>query len=180
MRSRRLISWSAPLGIAAALLASQTIAMAYPAPPANAVLTSGCASVTTGANCTYTFEFTDSTGAGVDGLSVNFVLDLVPGCTISPTSGTTSGGGFASTTLTCASNAGTGTDTLTASSGSVSASATININPANAGGGGGNLPFTSTNPPGPNGWLIAGLVLAAAIIAAGASYLTVGRRRRTA
>jgi hypothetical protein len=176
---RRLLGLSAPLGVAAVLVASQTIAMAYPPPPAAAKLATGCTNVNTGASCTYSFDFTDSTGAGDDGLTVTFALDEVPGCTISPTSGTTSGGGFASTTFTCASNAGTGTDVLTATSGGVSASATININPANAGGGG-QLPFTGTNPPGPNGWLIAGLTLAAAIIVAGASYLTLNRRRRPA
>ena len=176
MRARSLIGLIAPLGVAAAFVASQTIAMAYPAPPANAKNTSGCASVTQGANCTYTFQFTDSSGTGVDGLTVTFALDGVPGCTISPTTATTSGGGFASTTLTCASNAGSGTDTLTASNAGVSASVTININPANAGGGG-TLPFTSTNAPGPNGWLIAGLSIAAVVVVGGAGYLTLGRKR---
>ena len=178
MRARRLIGWTAPLGVAAAFVASQTIAMAYPAPPATAQVSSGCANVTAGANCTYTFEFMDSTGAGVDGLVVSFSLDPVSGCSLSPTSATTSGGGFASTALTCASNA-SGSGSVVATSSTVTASAAVNINPANAGGGG-TLPFTSTNPPGPNGWLIAGLTLAAAIIVAGASYLTGGRRRRTA
>ena len=179
MRARRLIGLTAPLGVAAVFVASQTIAFAYPSPPATAKSTAGCANVTQGANCTYTFEFMDSTGAGVDGLTVTFSLDPITGCSVSPTSATTSGGGFASTALSCASNA-SGSGSVIATNSTVSASAAVNINPANAGGGGGNLPFTSTNPPGPNGWLIAGLVLAAAIIAAGASYLTVGRRRRTA
>lgn len=178
MRARRLIGLTAPLGVAAVFVASQTIAFAYPSPPATAKSTAGCANVTQGANCTYTFEFMDSTGAGVDGLTVTFSLDPITGCTVSPTSATTSGGGFASTALSCASNA-SGSGSVVATNSTVSASAAVNINPANAGGGG-TLPFTSTNPPGPNGWLIAGLVLAAAIIAAGASYLTVGRRRRTA
>ena len=177
MRARRLIGLTAPLGVAAAFVASQTIAMAYPVPPATAKSTAGCTNVTAGANCTFTFDYMDSTGAGVDGLAVSFTLDPITGCSLSPTSATTSGGGFASTALTCSSNA-SGSGAVVATSSTVTASAAVNINPANAGGGG--LPFTSTNPPGPNGWLIAGLTLAAAIILAGASYLTVGRRRRTA
>ena len=178
MRARRLIAWTVPLGVAAAFVASHTVARAYPAPPATAKLTSGCSNVTQGANCGYVFQFFDSTGAGEDGLSVTFTLDPVSNCSLSPTSATTSGGGFASTTLNCASNA-SGSGSVVASDGTVSATAAVNVNPANAGGGG-TLPFTSTNPPGPNGWLIAGLTLAAAIIVAGASYLTLNRRRRTA
>ncbi|MBV8529440.1 MAG: hypothetical protein JOZ75_14110 [Candidatus Dormibacteraeota bacterium] len=156
---------------------SQTIAFAYPSPPATAKVTSGCANVTQGNNCTYAFEFVDSGGNGVDGLSVTFALDPVSGCSLSPASGTTSGGGFVSTALSCASNA-SGSGSVVATSGTVSASAAVNVNAANAGGGG-TLPFTSTNPPGPNGWLIAGLTLAGAIMLAGASYLTLNRRRRT-
>lgn len=178
MRARPFIGLAAPLGVAALIVASQTIAMAYPAPPATAQVTAGCSNVTQGANCGYVFQFLDSTGAGIDGLSVSFALDPVSNCSLSASSATTSGGGFASTALNCASNA-SGSGSVVASSGSVSASAAVNINPANAGGGG-TLPFTSTNPPGPNGWLIAGLTLAAAIIVAGASYLTLNRRRRTA
>ena len=178
MRARRLIGLTAPLGVAAAFVASQTIALAYPLPPATAKSTAGCANVTQGASCTYTFEFLDSTGAGVDGLVVSFTLDPISGCSLSPTSATTSGGGFASTVLSCASNA-SGSGSVVATNSTVSATAAVNINPANAGGGG-TLPFTSTNAPGPNGWLIAGLTLAAAIIVAGASYLTLNRRRRTA
>ena len=177
MRARRLIGLTAPLGVAAAFVASQTIAFAYPSPPATAKSTAGCANVTQGANCTYTFEFMDSGGAGVDGLVVSFSLDPISGCSVSPTSATTSGGGFASTALSCASNA-SGSGSVVATNSTVSATAAVNINPANAGGGG-TLPFTSANPPGPSGWLIAGLTLAAAIIVAGASYLTLNRRRRT-
>ena len=178
MRARRLIAWTAPLGVAASLVSSHTIAAAYPAPPATAQLSSGCANVLQGAHCTYVFQFLASTGAGIDGLPVSFALDPVSGCSLSPTSTTTSGGGFASTALTCASNA-SGSGSVVATNSTVTATAAVNINPANAGGGG-TLPFTSANPPGPNGWLIAGLTLAAAIIVAGASYLTVGRRRRSA
>lgn len=177
MHALRVLGWSVPLGVAAVFVASQTSAFAYPTPPATAASTAGCANVTAGGNCTYTFEFMDSTGAGIDGLTVSFSLDPVSGCSLSPTSATTSGGGFASTSLSCSSDA-SGSGSVVATSSTVSASAAVNINPANAGGGG-TLPFTSTNPPGPNGWLIAGLTLAAAIIVAGAGYLTVGRRRRT-
>ena len=178
MRARRLIGWTAPLAVAAALLASQTIAMAYPAPPASAQLSSGCANVIQGANCSYVFQFLDSTGAGVDGLLVSFALDPVANCSLSPPSATTSGGGFASTTLTCAGNA-SGSGSVVASNSTVTATAAVNVNLANAGGGG-TLPFTSTNAPGPNGWLIAGLSLAAVIVVGGASYLTLNRKRRTA
>ena len=175
MRARRLIGWTAPLGVGAALLASHTTAMAYPAPPASAQLTSGCANVTQGANCRYVFQFFDSSGAGTDGLAVSFALDPVAGCSLSPTSATTSGGGFASTTMTCASNA-SGSGSVVASSSSVSATAAVNINPANAGGGG-TLPFTSPNPPGPNPLLITGVVLAALVLVTGGAYLI---RRRAA
>lgn len=175
MRARRLIGWTAPLGVGAALLASQTIAMAYPPPPASAQLTSGCANVTQGANCGYVFQFFDSTGAGTDGLTVSFALDPVAGCSLSPTNATTSGGGFASTTMTCASNA-SGSGSVVATSSSVSASAAVNINPANAGGG--SLPFTSTNPPGPNALLIAGVIAAALVLVTGGAYLI--RRRAPA
>ena len=177
MRARRLMYWTAPLGVAAAFAASQTIAMAYPSPPATATLQTGCGTVTQGNNCSYSFKFMDSTGAGVDGLTVTFVLDPVSGCSLSPTSATTSGGGFAASALICGSNA-SGSGSIVASSGSVSASAAVSINPANAGGGG-QLPFTSSNAPGPSAWLIAGLSLAAVIVVGGASYLTLNRRRRT-
>lgn len=179
MRARRLVGWTAPLGVAAAFLASQSIAFAYPSPPATAKVTSGCSTVNQGASCNFTFQFSDASGTGVDGQSVTFSVSGVSGCPVSPTSGTTAGGGFVSTALSCSSNSGTGNGTLTATGGSVSVQAAFTVNPANAGGGGGTLPFTSTNPPGPNGWLIAGLTLAGAIILAGASYLTVNRRRRT-
>ena len=178
MRARRLIGWTAPLGVVAAFVASQTVAMAYPAPPSTAKVTSGCSDVTQSANCGYVFQFLNSSGTGVDGLTVSFVLDPVSGCSLSPTSAATSGGGFVSTTLTCASNA-SGSGSVVASNSTVSASAAVSISPANAGGGGGSLPFTSTNPPGPSGWLIAALSLAAVIVVGGASYLTVNRRRRT-
>ena len=179
MRARRFIGLTAPLGVAAVFVASQTIAFAYPSPPATAKVTSGCATVTQGASCNYTFQFTDSGGTGVDGQSVTFAVGGVSGCTVSPTSGTTAGGGFVTTALSCASNSGTGDGTITATGGSVSVQAAFTVNPANAGGGGGTLPFTSSNPPGPSGWLIAGLTLAGAILLAGASYLTLNRRRRT-
>ena len=173
MRARRLIAWTVPLGVAAAFVASQTIARAYPAPPATATETSGCANVTQGANCTYTFEFMDSTGAGVDGLTVSFSLDPLSGCSLSPASADTSGGGFASTALSCSSSA-SGSGLVIATNSTVSASAAVNVNPANAGGGG-TLPFTSTNPPGPNPWLIVGLTVAALVVVTGGAYLI--RRR---
>lgn len=177
MRARRLIVWTAPLGVAASLVSSHTIAMAYPAPPATAQLSSGCANVLQGANCTYVFQFLDSTGAGVDGLPVSFVLDPVSNCSLSPANATTSGGGFASTSLTCASNA-SGSGSVVANNSTVTASAAVNVNPANAGGGG-TLPFTSTNPPGPNPLLIAGVTVAALVIVTGSAYL-IRRRGATA
>lgn len=178
MRARRFIGLTAPLGVAAVFVASQTIAFAYPSPPATAKVTSGCASVVQGGNCTYTFQFLDSGGNGVDGTAVTYSISGVNGCTASPASATTSGGGFASTALSCGSSATPGTGVLAASAGSVTASASFELQPANAGGGG-TLPFTSANPPGPNGWLIGGITLAGAIILAGASYLTLNRRRRS-
>lgn len=178
MRARRFIGLTAPLGVAAVFVTSQTIAFAYPSPPATAKVTSGCSNVTQSANCGYVFQFLDSMGTGIDGLAVSFTLDPISNCTLSPTSATTSGGGFVSTALTCASDA-SGSGSVVATSSTVTISAAVTVNPANAGGGGGTLPFTSTNPPGPSGWLIAGLTLAGAIILAGASYLTLNRRRRT-
>jgi hypothetical protein len=167
---------AAPLGIGlATFVASQTIAFAYPTPPASGTLSSGCSSVADGSSCKYTFQFLDSTGAGDDGVTVAFAVHTVAGCGISPTAATTSGGGFASTTLSCASNAGTGTETITATAGSVTASVVVAIT---AGASSGSVTLPATTPlPSPNPWLVAGIVVAAAALASGGAYLTRSRRR---
>jgi hypothetical protein len=181
MRIGRLIPWTVPIGAAtAALLASQTIAFAYPTPPATGQLSSGCTNVAPGGSCTFTFQFLDSSGAGSDGESVAFAVHTVPGCGLSPTSATTAGGGFSSTTLSCASNAGTGSETITATARSVVASVTITIG---AGSNQGTLPNTSALQTGPSPLLISGVALAAIVLAGGAVILTRGRlgnRRRAA
>lgn len=177
MRIGRLILWTVPVGLAAAAFgASQSDAFAYPNPPATAQLSTGCTSVTPGSSCTFTFQFLDSSGAGDNGESVAFAVHTVPGCSLNPTSATTAGGGFASTTLSCASNAGTGSETITATAGSVVASVTIAIS---AGGSqtGASLPNTSALQPGPSPLLIGGLALAGLVVAGGGVVLTRGSHR---
>ena len=178
MHIRKLFSWSASLGAAvAAFAAIPSIALAYPLPPATGQLTSGCTTVADGASCTFTFRFLDSTGAGDDGLTVVFGVHTVPGCTtVNPTSATTAGGGFVSTTLSCSASAGTGSETITATAGSVVASATIGITAANQTAST-SLPNTGPLSPGPNPWLIGVVALAALALAGGGAYLTLGRRR---
>lgn len=178
MRVRRLIPLMAPLGaVGVAVIAGQSVASAYPAPPASGTVVSGCSTLAQGASCTYTFQFVDSTGNPIDGLLASIGLDAVSGCAVTPSSATTSGGGNVSATLTCAGNSGTGSEAVIAQSGSVSVTAAVQIVAANANqGGGGTLPFTGTNPPGPNLVLIAGATAAAVILAGGGAYLIRSRR----
>lgn len=179
MRARRLITWSAPLGVAAALFASQTIAMAYPAPAASGKVTNGCATVAQGASCTFTFQFFDSGGNAINGLLASLGLDAVSGCSVTPATATTANGGTVSGTLSCAADSGTGSEIVIAQSGNVTVQAAVQIVAASQGQNGSTLPFTSPNPPGPNPWLIAGLALAAIALASGGVYLTRSRRSRS-
>lgn len=180
MHVRRFIPLMAPLGIAgAAVIASQTAALAYPPPPASAKLVNGCATVAQGGSCTYTFQFFDSSGSVIDGLLATLGLDAVPGCSVSPASATTSSGGEVSGTLSCASDSGTGSEIVVATSGNVTATAAVEIVAGSSQtGGGSTLPFTGTVPPGPNVGLIAGVVAAALLITGGGVYLI--RSRKTA
>lgn len=182
MHVRRLIPLMAPLGVAgAAVIATQTAALAYPAPAASAKNVSGCATVAQGGSCTYTFQFYDASGNPIDGLLAALGLDAVPGCAVSPASGTTSGGGNVSGTLSCASNSGTGSEQVIATSGNVSATADVEIVAGSSqGGGGGTLPFTGTTPPGPNVGLIVGAAVAGVVVAGGGTFLIRNRRKATA
>lgn len=180
MRMRRLIPWTAPIGVAAAaLVLTHAVAFAYPPPPASAQLTSGCSSVTVGSSCAYQFKFFDSGGNPDPGLAVSIVGHTVAGCTLNPTSGTTDSTGSVSTTFSCPSGSGTGTETITATSGTVSASVTVSVAAASTT----TLPNTSTNPPGPSTWIFVGIALAVMTLAAGGGYLirsSRGNRRRPA
>lgn len=181
MHGRRLISLMVPLGVVGTvIIATQTAALAYPAPPASAKNVSGCATVAQGGSCTYTFQFYDASGNPIDGLLAALGLDAVPGCSVSPASATTSSGGTVSGTLSCASNSGTGSEQVIATSGNVSATADVQIVAGSSQGGGGTLPFTGTAPSGPNVGLIVGAALAAVVIAGGGTYLVRTRRKAAA
>lgn len=176
MRMRRLIPLMAPVVVTGAIVvATQTVALAYPTPPSSGKLTNGCATVAQGGSCTFTFQFFDSSGSPLDGLLATLGLDAVSGCSVSPGSTTTSSGGFASATLSCASDSGTGSEIVVATSGDVTVTANVEI-VAGATQNGSTLPFTGTKPPGPNPLLITGAVLAAAIVAGGGLYLSRSRR----
>src|SRR5215471_19290381 len=128
MHVRRLVPLMAPLGVVgAAVIASQTVAMAYPPPAASGKSVSGCATVAQGGSCTYTFQFFDSSGNPIDGLLATLGLDAVPGCSVSPASATTSGGGNVAGTLSCASDSGTGSEIVVATSGNVTVNADVQI-----------------------------------------------------
>lgn len=178
MHVRRFIPLMAPLGVVgAAVIASQTVALAYPTPPSSAKLVSGCATVAQGGSCTYTFQFFDSSGSPLDGLLATLGLDAVPGCAVTPTSATTSGGGNVSGTLSCASDSGTGSEQVIATVDNVTATADVQIVAGSSqGGGGSTLPFTGTTPPGPNVVLIGGAVAAALLITGGGVFLVRGRK----
>lgn len=178
MHVRRLIPLMVPLGVVgAAVIATETAALAYPAPPASAKSISGCATVAQGGSCTYTFQFLDSSGNPIDGLLATLGLDAVPGCAVTPASATTSNGGNVSGTLSCASNSGTGSEIVVVTSGNVTATANVQIVAGSNQGGGGTLPDTSTTRPGPNVGLIAGASLAAGVLAGGGIFLIRSRRK---
>ena len=177
MLVRRLIPLMVPLGaVGIATIATQSIAFAYPAPPASGTLVSGCSTLAQGASCTYTFQFVDSGGNAISGLLAAIGLDAVSGCTVTPTSATTDGSGDVSATLSCASNSGTGSEAVLAQSGSVTLTAAVQIVAASTNQGGGTLPFTSANRPAPNPVLIASVIAAAVILAGGGAYLVRSRR----
>lgn len=181
MHVRRLIPLMAPLGVVGAtIIATQTVALAYPTPPSSGKLVSGCATVAQGGSCTYTFQFVDSSGSPLQGLLATLGLDAVPGCAVTPSNATTGGSGTVSGTLSCASNSGTGSEIVVATSGDVTLTADVQIvagsTQTSQNGGGPTLPFTGTAPPGPNPLLIGGVTFAALLVVAGGAYLIRSRR----
>jgi hypothetical protein len=179
MHVRRLIPLMAPLGVVgAAVIATQSVAFAYPTPPASGTVVSGCSTLAQGASCNYVFQFVDSSGNPIQGLLAAIGLDAVPGCAVSPSSATSTGNGEVTGTLSCASNSGTGSEQVIATSGDVTLTANVQIVAGSQGTSNNNgttLPDTST-APGPNVPLIGGLTAAAALLLGGGVYLIRGRK----
>ena len=174
MIARRRLRRTAPVLLAlCAFVLSAAIASAYPPPATSASETSGCASVSPGQSCSFTFRFLNGSGQPASSAQVNFSLSgNVGGATVSPQTAVTDSNGDVSASFVAGAGSTCGTDTLTATAagganGTASTSVAITV-PCT---GGAALPATSTNPPGPSPLVYILIALGVVVVAGGALTL---------
>lgn len=110
--------------------------------------TSGCATVTQGSTCSFTFHFTLADGSSDNGDTVRFTVNGVAGSSVNPTSAVTSAGDVMAAFTASTTNCGTATITATATNTGAVGQSTVSV-PCGVGGG---LPNTSTLPPSTPLW----------------------------
>jgi hypothetical protein len=179
------------VGAVALGILTSSIALAYPPASLSGSEISGCSKVALNSNCVYTYQFLSGTGVLASGASVTFSVSGVLGASVSPAGQTAGSNGEASTTFSPGtSTCGTGTITATASSpvtvgtsvATATATATATVSTSvfvtcplpGTGTGTGTappLPFTGTDPPGPNAWLYVIFGIATLVVITGTVML---------
>jgi hypothetical protein len=175
------------VGAVALGILTSSIALAYSVPSLTGSEITGCSKVALNSNCVYTYQFLSGTGVLASGASVTFSVSGVLGASVSPAGQTAGSNGKASTTFSPGtSTCGTGTITATASStvtvgtsvatptATVSTSVFVTCPLPGTGTGTGTappLPFTGTDPPGPNAWLYVIFGIATLVVITGAVML---------